>query len=186
MLNDKEILLTLKLALPEKIGSNDVIENTTATPEVWIHDNIIARIPTRGILTTSRRKTVIAHNAFQRTVMSGIYINDDASNWYESGPVKNVLISDNYFDKCGVPVIDIHPENTEVNNKMAVHSNISILNNVFQKPDSTIIRVRSTNLISIQGNTVQAVKPVKDINDLIKLIACTGVSVSNNKTGTSK
>lgn len=180
MLNDKEILLTLKLPLPATINGNDVIENTTATPEVWIHDNVIARIPTRGILTTSRRKTVISHNDFQRTVMSGIYINDDASNWYESGPVKNVLISGNHFDKCGVPVIDIHPENTEVNHKMSVHSNISILNNVFKMPDSTIIRLRSTNNIRISGNTIQAAKPVKNLNELIKLIECTGVSVSNN------
>lgn len=182
MLNDKEILLTLKLPLPATINDNDVIENTTATPEAWIHNNTIARIPTRGVLTTSRRKIVIENNNFQRTVMSGIYINDDASSWYESGPVKDVLISDNHFDKCGVPVIDIHPENTVVNNKMTVHSNISIINNDFQQPDSTIIRAKSINALKISGNTVQTVKPVKDINGLIKLIECTGVSVSNNKS----
>jgi len=181
MLNDKEILLTLKLPAPVNINSSDVIENTTATPEIWIHDNTIAMIPTRGILSTSKRKTVIENNDFQRTAMTGIYINDDASSWYESGPVKNVLISGNHFDKCGAPVIDIHPENTVVGSKMGVHSNISIVNNDFKMPDSTIIRVRSTAGVRISGNTVQTPKPVKDVNALIKLIDCTGISVSNNK-----
>jgi hypothetical protein len=181
MLNDKEILLTLKLPVTAAMHLNDVIENITATPEVWIHNDTIARIPTRGILTTSGRKTVIEHNELQRTHMSGIFISDDASNWYESGAVKDVTISNNHFNKCGGPVIEVHPENTIADDKIAVHSNIRILNNSFQLLDNSLFKAKSTAGIKISGNTIQTAEPVTNINELIKLTNCTGISVLNNK-----
>lgn len=179
-LNDREILLTLKDPIPSNLRINDVVENTTATPEVRIHHNTIARIPTRGILVTSRRKTVIEHNVFQRTLMSGILVNDDASSWYESGMVKNLMIRNNNFIECDAPAITIFPENTETND-IAVHNNISIINNTFYLRESKVLLAKSTSNILIDGNTVKMQNANKKIEQLIDLVNCKQVKLSNNK-----
>jgi hypothetical protein len=57
-MDDKNIVLTLKERVPYNILSK-AVENITCTPRVWIHNDTITRIPTRGILITTRRRSVI-------------------------------------------------------------------------------------------------------------------------------
>lgn len=179
-LNDKDILLTLKHNISSAVRPGDVVENTTATPEVWIHHSTIARIPTRGILVTTRRKVVIEDNTFDRIHMSGIFINDDASGWYESGMVKNVTIRNNRFISCGEPVINIHPEN-KINGKTAVHSNIAVSDNYFTLRYDALLAAKSTANIRITGNTIETSYREKKIDDLIKLEDCSFIDITDNK-----
>lgn len=65
-LTPREILLTLAHPVPQGIEPGDVVENVTWTPEIEITRNDFSRIPTRGILITTRRKTVIRENRFER------------------------------------------------------------------------------------------------------------------------
>lgn len=179
-LNDRETVLTLKDPLPYNLRINDVVENTTATPQVRIHHNTIARIPTRGILVTTRRKTVIEYNDFQHTRMSGILVNDDASSWYESGMVRNLMIRNNNFIECDAPAITIFPENTEKND-VSVHNNIAIINNTFYLRGSKVLLAKSTSNILIDGNTVKMQNATKKIEELVDLVNCKQVKISNNK-----
>lgn len=83
-LDNYEILLTLDRPVDEQVKQQPVVvENVTWTPEVLIRNNYFSRIPTRGILVTTRRKVVIEKNIFFRTPMSAILISDDARSWYE-------------------------------------------------------------------------------------------------------
>lgn len=175
-LNDKEFILTLSSPVSSKVKVGDAIENVTATPEVWIHHNTITRIPTRGILTTTRRKVLIEQNIFEYTRMSGIFINDDASGWFESGMVKDVTIRQNRFNHCGSPVISIHPENT-VNGSNAVHNNIIVVDNYFSLHGAKLLEAKSTNNISISGNTIYH---ASSIDSVLKFVDCTDISVSGN------
>lgn len=79
-IDDYEILLTLDRAVNDnvKTGENVSVENVTWTPEVEIRNNYFSRIPTRGILVTTRRKVVIEDNVFYRIPMSGVLVSDDA------------------------------------------------------------------------------------------------------------
>ena len=43
---------------------NLVVENVTYTPEVIVRNNYFSRIPTRGLLVTTRRKVLIESNTF--------------------------------------------------------------------------------------------------------------------------
>ncbi len=156
LISPREMELTLYRPLSPKVIEHPdlVVENTTWTPEVNITGNYFARIPTRGILVTTRRKVVIEQNTFYGMQMSGVLIANDALSWYESGPVHDCVIRDNRFIDCGSPVVSIAPENKV--NKGAVHRNISIENNTFDMPDSTatIVRARSVDGITIRGNVV--------------------------------
>jgi hypothetical protein len=177
-LNDKEFLLTLQTPVPLNMGDNDVVENTTWTPRVWIHNTTITRIPTRGILVTTRRKVVIEHCTFQRTNMTGVLVEDDAESWYESGMVRDLTIRKNNFVECGEPVISIHPENKIVDS--AVHKNISVINNMFVLKDSKVFGAQSASNIIFSGNEIKT-KVVTDLNKLIELKDCQNVVLSDNK-----
>ena len=96
--------------------------------------------------------------------MSAIYISADASNWYESGAVKNVLIKDNTFIKCGEPVILIKPEITYF--KDYIHSNISIVGNDFDLIQDKAIHIESAKDILIKDNNFN------DSNQPITMINC--------------
>jgi hypothetical protein len=179
-IGDKEYILSLSRTLATEVKVNDAIENVTATPEVWIHHNLITRIPTRGILTTTRRKTIIENNSFENTQMSGIFINDDASGWYESGMVKDLTIRQNKFIKCGSPIVSIHPENT-VTAQMAVHNNIKILNNDFWLQGGKFLEAKSTGNIQISGNRIYNAPVNSKIENLLKFTDCNEVHVMENK-----
>ncbi|WPU92329.1 right-handed parallel beta-helix repeat-containing protein [Mucilaginibacter sabulilitoris] len=176
-LNDKEMLLTLKRSVPGGINPKDVIENTTWTPQVWIHRDTITKIPTRGVLVTSRRKVIIEDNIFLHIHMSAISIADDAASWYESGMVKNLTIRHNRFVQCGEPVIIICPENTQSNT--AVHQNISIINNNFDLQGQQVLSAKSTSGVQFLNNNIKARK-VADIKDMMTMKDCTGVKTSGN------
>lgn len=64
MKNEREILITLDRNIPQTIRDKKelVVENVTYTPEVLIRNNYFARIPTRGILVSTRRKVLIENN----------------------------------------------------------------------------------------------------------------------------
>lgn len=180
LLSEREVLLTLENPAPTNLIIGDAVENTTATPEVWIHNNTITRIPTRGILLTTRRKSIIEHNNILNTHMHAILVDNDATYWFESGMVKDLTIRKNNFVKCAEPVIALLPENTAFN-KTAVHSNISVLKNIFDTVDSRIFSSKSTSNIKIADNIIMMQKPVQKIEELISLQESTPVRISNNK-----
>jgi hypothetical protein len=177
-LNSKEILLTLKKAVTANSLDDAVVENTTWTPRVWIRNTTLYRIPTRGILITTRRKVVIENCNFQHVSMNGILVADDANSWFESGMVQDLTIRKNSFMECGEPVINIHPENKVY--KGAVHKNISILNNLFVLKDKKALAAESTSVIIFSGNKI-ILKKMAKLNDLVELNDCRKVYFSNNK-----
>lgn len=177
-LNSREILLTLKNTISGDSLATAVIENTTWTPRVWIHNTILDRIPTRGILITTRRKAVIEHCTFQHIDMNGILVADDANSWFESGMVRDLTIRNNKFLECGEPVINIHPENKMY--KGAVHKNINITNNLFVLKDKKTLAAESVSGIIFSGNKIMLKKMVK-LNDLVELNNCKEVYFSDNR-----
>ena len=97
--SDQEMLVTFCEKLPSELSAKDeyVCENVTYTPEVYIGNCHFSKIPTRGILCTTRRKAVIENNVFDGMTMASIYISNDCNDWYESGPVRDMTIRNNSF-----------------------------------------------------------------------------------------
>lgn len=179
--NDKDILLTLKTPLTDTIAPNDVVENITWTPRVYIAHNTIERIPTRGVLVTTRGGGVIENNVFQGTNNSAIAVADDAASWYESGMVKGLVIRNNKFNLCGGPVILISPENTQ-NNIIKVHNNIEVIGNAFiLPPTADAVYAKSTANIRIVNNNFKVTGAVVTEAGLVKFRDCTNTLVSHNK-----
>lgn len=179
MKNEREILITFEKALPKNILEKKdlVIENVTYTPEVEIRGNYFSRIPTRGVLVSTRGKVVIENNVFFRMQMSGILIAGDANSWFESGMVRDVTIRGNNFIECGTPVIFIAPENSK--NEGFVHRNINITSNRFQLTGGDAVFAKSVDGLQVKNNLFMPPSPMK-IEELVKTEQCRNVIVENN------
>lgn len=185
---DRDIPKTLKL-------NHDCVENLSCTPEVEIRHCYFTRTSTRGTLMTTPRKVVIADNTYYKTGMSAILIEGDAEGWYESGPVKDVLIENNTFIDCahsGGPyhaVIALNPSNTIVNANRPVHRNVRIRGNTFKVSGNPVLYAKSTEKLIFEQNRVTDTCPGKTVSQPIFLLnGCKNVTIKSNlpKTTFSK
>ncbi|MFB9279000.1 right-handed parallel beta-helix repeat-containing protein [Cohnella cellulosilytica] len=184
----REMLLTLEDEPPEGIGETDVIENVTWTPEAEIRGNYFARIPTRGVLATTRRPVVIADNVFERMRMSAVLVADDAASWYESGRVEDLTVRGNRFIECGGPdqaVIAIVPENEKVDEAAPVHRGIRIADNVFEMQgmrETRVLEAKSVRSLEFSGNTVRLPEEGDaDPQRVFRLVACSEAEIGDNR-----
>lgn len=154
-----EITIKLDKPIPAEITADGlfVAENVTYTPRVVVEDNIFRNLPTRGLLVTTRQPISIQRNVFDGQGMATIYISSDAESWFESGPVRDVLIKDNIFRRPTVtaPVIFIEPTNKTLDASNPVHRNIRIENNTFEMNDVRALDAKSVQGISFTGNTLK-------------------------------
>ncbi|GAA3572849.1 right-handed parallel beta-helix repeat-containing protein [Snuella lapsa] len=179
LLNPTDMELTLHSSLPANMEPNDVVENVTWTPDVTVVDNTINHISTRGILVTTRGKVHIENNTFLKTHMSAILIADDANSWFESGYVRDVTVKNNKFIDCGSPVINIHPENTEIVEGAFVHKNIKITDNQFQLATGILVGAKGTDGIMFANNSINIARDVT-LKDLLYFSECDNTIVENN------
>ncbi len=124
----------------------DVIDNITWHPDVIARNNHISVDCVRGFLLTSRGKMVVEGNTFDHCCMPAILVSSDAHDNYESGGVKDLLITHNRFIGSG---IDIHPGCGSLNKDAPVHENIRIIDNYFDHADIGASRTRN---IRVTGN----------------------------------
>ncbi len=174
-IDGKSVSLTFEEELPENIEatydghSNIVIENVSYCPDVEISDCRFEAIPTRGILCTTSGKVRIFDNSFSHIFMAHIYISNDANEWYESGPVRDMEIySNNFFKdfdeeyaKSEAPVILIEPITLGGKIKAAVHRNIKIFSNNFENKKSYPVVAEGVENIGIYSNVFKGKAKIK-------------------------
>jgi hypothetical protein len=141
----KEWLVTLDGPVPA-FNPNDVVDNLTWYPNITARNCHIDMDPTRGFLITTRGKVVVEGNTFSRCTMAGILIEDDANGWFESGPIRDMIIRNNKFIACG---IEINPQTRSTSPAEPVHENIRIQDNFF---DGGGISAKSVRGLTLTGN----------------------------------
>lgn len=160
LIDEYEIELEVESVRNAVIG--EVIEDTSACPDIYFANNTLNRIITRGLLLTTRGKVVVENNHFKSNSMSGILLSDDAKSWYESGMCRDVTIQNNIFDYCGETPILIKPENSVHNG--AVHKNIKIFNNRFGNYKGYAIRAKASENIFVKNNKYNSEKIIKTVH----------------------
>ena len=126
-----QIMLELEAPLLGARLKQDVVENLAFTPNVSITGAYFSRIPTRGLLITTRGGVVITNNTIHSPLNPALQIADDAASWYESGPVMNVEFSNNVVvrrltsqkthARKDWPLVNVAPSNTK---NATVHRNL--------------------------------------------------------------
>ena len=147
-----------------------VAENVTYAPAVTIRGCTFKNTATRGILCTTRQPVVIEDNTFLNMSMATIFLSNDSGDWYESGPIRDMVIRNNtfYIKTIGDTYWDyksaiyIHPvtygsglpswENP-------IHKNITIEGNTFHMSDDTVVKAESVENLTFRNNTIVRTDP---------------------------
>ncbi|MGC4936997.1 alpha-1,3-galactosidase-related protein [Kribbella sp. DT2] len=146
--------ITLDRAVPAGVAPGaHVVENVTYTPSVRIAGNTFRNIPTRGVLLTTRGSSVIEDNVFDGMSMASVYVAADAHQWYESGPVRDLVVRGNRFLRPATPVIWFDPTN-QVEGE-PVHRGVRIEDNEFELTgDGEVLRAKSVGGLVFTGNRI--------------------------------
>ena len=189
--NAREFEITFKDALPVGIAAGDALENLIWAPNVLIKNNIFGSCRARGVLITTPGKVVIENNIFESSG-SAILISGDTNGWYESGAVKDVLISNNTFNEACLTsmfqfceaIISIYPEIPKVDKTKPFHRNIRIVNNTFNLFDYPVLYAKSTAGLIFNDNMIKRSTRFKAMHPrkfMITLEACKKVEILGNK-----
>lgn len=159
---------------------SDAVENVTWTAAVHVDRCRVAQVPTRGFLFTTRRPVVVENTHFYRTGKHAILVEDDASGWYESGPVHDLVLKNNVFEYCCSPVIKVSPHAKTP--KGPVHRNLRVLENRFliDGDQTSIFSSSLADDILIRGNTIVPLRPVKRVDQLIHARSAEQIVVEGN------
>ncbi|WP_242644273.1 Ig-like domain-containing protein [Streptomyces laculatispora] len=82
-------------------------------------------------------------------------ISSDARSWYESGPVRDVVIRGNVFDRPASPVISFDPTNQDFVAGQPVHRHVLIEDNRFNLTSATVVAGRGVGDLTFHGNRIQ-------------------------------
>lgn len=168
-LTDKDWLITLKGTVPT-FNENDVIDNITWNPNITARNNHISVDPVRGFLLGTRGKVLVENNTFERCRMPGILVEGDAIKWFESSPIRDMLIQSNRFIDCGIEigstVRDPKPDEP-------VHENIRIVNNTFENGGISAMAVKG--LVVVGNHAVPSALKI-DVD-----ASCSEVKVERNE-----
>ncbi len=159
-LNQTKIVVDKVLPNEVKVDTH-AVENITYTPEVLIKGNRFIETVTRGILVTTRRPVVIEDNYFDAMGMASIFISCDAQGWYESGPVRDVTIRNNIFDRPQSYGIFFEPTNGSHNpDGSRVHENVLIEGNTFNMTNgNNVLNAKSVDGLVFKNNTINRYNP---------------------------
>ena len=180
IINKDYTLITLKDELPEDIRINDGVENLTWNPNFFIKNCIVRSNRARGLLISTPGEVIIEDNIIS-VPGAAIKISGDVNSWYESGAVKNVLITNNHFGDCnycsawGKAVIDIDPEIKDPEKyTKTYHDNIKIINNTFETFNIGIVSGHSVGNIVFEDNIVCKTTTYPVSNNMSKIIEIKG------------
>ena len=132
-------------------AAGKVVENASACPDIDFCDNVVDRVITRGVLATTAGKVRIAGNRFLHTSMHAVLISDDAKSWYESGMVRDVEISGNYFGACWGYTLMVKPENSVPG---FVHENVRFTGNTIDSGGQGGFYLKDCRGVVISGNKI--------------------------------
>ncbi|MBO5069711.1 MAG: right-handed parallel beta-helix repeat-containing protein [Roseburia sp.] len=137
--------------LPE-MGAGFAVENFTKMPELYINNCICGYNRPRGFLLSTWKKTVVTNNIFYN-MSSGLVFTGDCTDWFESGPVNDVIIKNNKFRNAayaGGTAIRIVPH--VVCGDTPYHRNITIEDNEFEMHEKRFLYARHVENLVFRNN----------------------------------
>lgn len=131
----------------------------------------------RGFLLTCRGRVRVEKNVFYNSDC-GIEMAGDANDWYESGPVEDVLIRDNTFQDCGYawgcPAIHINPAIPL--GDAPYHGKVVITDNRFVTFNRWLLAAHHVANITFTDNTFTSTGTYRPLTDRlhVELRDCSG------------
>ena len=141
-------------------GDPALILDTLADLEVT--DTECRPLNGRGVLASGMNRVHISGCRFH-TSGAGVFISGDFSFWYESGPVKEALIENNFFDNCNYfafgatqEPLAVFPELASLAENSYYHGRIEVKSNRFRAADRPLVSIMSAAEAEVSGNVYEA------------------------------
>jgi hypothetical protein len=146
-------------AVPQQVKADYALENLTWTCDFFLTGSHFKSCRARGLLVSTPGKVVIEDNVFESSG-SAILIAGDANGWFESGAVRDVLITRNTFKSSCMTsmyqfceaVISVFPIIPQKNTATPFHRNITVADNLFEPYDYPILYALSVDGIEFSNN----------------------------------
>ncbi|MHB1485732.1 MAG: right-handed parallel beta-helix repeat-containing protein [Saccharofermentanales bacterium] len=138
---------------PEGLAAGHAVENFSRMPSVHIKGCVTGNNRPRGFLITTNKKSIIEDCTFFN-MMCGLHFTGDANDWFESGPVRDVIVRNNNFKNSsyvGGAAIAIDPAVREKKNNY-YHSGIVIEDNTFEMHEKRFLSVHNAKDIIFRNN----------------------------------
>jgi hypothetical protein len=182
--------VTFDRPVPGQATEGYALENLTWTCDLSVTGSRFGSCRARGLLVSTPGKVLIADNVFESSG-SAILIAGDANGWFESGAVKDVLITRNTFQSpCMTSmyqfcegVISIMPIIPQKNAQMPFHRHIVVTGNVFHLFDCPILYALSVDGLEFSHNRLVRsydFEPFHHRKDGLTFDCCRNVSVKGN------
>ena len=150
-------------ALPDDVAVDDALDNISWYPDLTIRNCHFKGNRARGPLISTSGKVLVEDN-YLNIPGAAILVVGGLDSWCESGPVKDVTIRNNHFDRCaynapiwGDAIIHLHCHAKDIASRTeAFHKNIRIEGNTFDTIHDRIISTRSVSGLSATDNTINA------------------------------
>ena len=168
----------------------DVVENLAWTPDVHVSGAYFSRIPTRGLLVTTRGRVRISNNTLHTPLRPALHIADDAASWYESGPVGDVAFDGNVVlrkhnvssshARLDSSPVDVSPSNTK---NATVHRNLRVTNNelhLHQGSTLGVVTAKSIAGVVLSGNHIYSPGRSLSPAEMVSATNCSGIVVEHN------
>ena len=117
------------------LKEGSVADNVSWQADVKLTNSSVRRNRARSILISTQGKVLLENNSFSSCTGVSLLFEGDATFWYESGPVRNVVIRSNKFSDFGLegtggPIIQFTPRVSNTGNPtFYYHRNIVFENN---------------------------------------------------------
>ena len=116
----------------------------------------------RGVLASGMSRVHI-HGCRFHSSGAGVFISGDWSFWYESGPVAEAVIEDNFFDNCTYYAfgatqepLAVFPELAALTDGYYYHGAVRVKNNRFRSAERPLVSMMSVAEAEVTGNVFEA------------------------------
>lgn len=169
--SELEYELTLNDDIDKNVDLNSAVENISWMASFVMKNCTVKQNRARSILVSTSKDVLVDNNYFS-SMMAGIRICGDANYWFESGPVSNIVITNNTFEDLGIgghkpqAILQIDPViNKEFRKSGYYHKNILFENNTIKTFDPHVIYALSVDGLIIRKNKIIQTNSYDEIFD---------------------
>jgi len=187
--NEEYIILRFDKNISKILHPSSVADNVSWQPNVDFRNSTVRRNRARTILTSTQGNVLIENNKFSTCTDCSLLFAGDATYWYESGPVKNVVIRNNYFKDFGLEngnsqILRFMPEVTfDGPPDFYYHKNVIFENNTCEVSSRVLVYANSVENLIIRNNIILPSKdyPLSDSKaNVFEFVNSKDVKIENN------
>lgn len=153
LVSKDEIRIYTKEEVPD-IPENYVVENLSTSPDIHIYNTSTGNNRPRGFLLNSRGKALVENCTFFN-MYHGIMCGCEMKNWYESGPVGEIVIRNCNFENAayagGVAVL-ASPNIYCPEKAGSLNGRIVVENNLFTMHEKRLLTARNAREVYFRNN----------------------------------